>query len=143
EDVRERALQNLAGRREDEPRALLLRSIARDPEVIEPLVRALRSDDPALRAVAARGIELSGDPGTSDALARALGEERDPEAFRRMAVAAVTLGAAVPYRAVRGHLIGVEVGPEAMALAAGSAQGWGRREREEVARRLRSALRAE
>ncbi len=143
DDARERGFRALASRAAGDPRSLLLRSIARDPDVIEPLVRALRSEEPASRALAARGLELGGDEDAADAVARALVEERDPEAYRRMALAAASLGAKVPYRDVRPHLDSIDVGPEAMALAAASARAYSRRERDRVARLLRTGLRAE
>ncbi len=99
-------------------RSLLLRALARDDSVREPLIAALGAADPARRASAAQASAWLQDPRLGPALLRALRDERDAEAARRMAEAAAGLGLAVEPRVLLRLLSDPETAPEAMQLAA-------------------------
>ena len=143
DDLRERSLRALWHRRMPRPRAWLLRAIARDASVLPGLRDGLASDDPVLRATAARAIEVLGDPVIGPQLASALSREDNVEALRRLLTAATVLGVDVPISALHRHLASAETGPEAMAAAARSLPSYSARRREDLRRTLRAALRSD
>ncbi len=141
-DATERASAlRLVRRAKGEQRGILARSLARDPEVAEELYEALRSEDARTRAVAAHGIGLLGHGVRADELVRALRQESDPEAFRRLATAAFDLGIDVPAVAA-GWLSDRATAPEALLLAARSAPVASPARRARLAVALRRALRS-
>ena len=126
----------------DHDRTFTFRALARDPWVEPFLVQGLSSPRAHVRATAAHGLELLGtisDPGD---LQHALRDERDPEAFRRMAAAALALGVEVRLSELSSHLLDGETASEAMALGAVSLAASQGRERRAFRRLLRSNLRA-
>ena len=143
DDLRERSLRALWRQRMPRTRAWLLRAIARDPSVKPGLLEGLGSDDPSVRATAARAIEILGDRELAPHVTSALADERNVEAFRRLATAATVLGADVPIAALHRHLSSAETGPEAMAAAAASLPSYGVRQQEDLRRALRAALRSD
>ncbi|MDH5492999.1 MAG: HEAT repeat domain-containing protein, partial [Myxococcales bacterium] len=122
-------------------RGMVLRGLARDASVL-PIARAgLEAEAPADRAAAALTLELLGDEAASGSVARALLDEPDAEAFRRMAAAASRLGARVPMGALWERMDDLETLPEALALAS---LGWAEASepmQERIGRRMRAALR--
>jgi hypothetical protein len=100
-------------------RGLLLRAIARDASARGDILARLASDDPEARALAALSAEVDPHSSFVEPLLAALAEERDAEAYRRMASALGVLEVSVP---APGLLIArfddLPTGPEAMALAA-------------------------
>ncbi len=134
-------LEHLTGSR-DVPRTLLLRALARDPWVAPWLRKALGSSRAGRRAIGALGLEVLGDRSQGAFVVKALGSEQDPEAFRRMASAALALGAPAPFAVIEPRFDDPSVASEAMALAAGSAPEMSQRQRTELGEALRRALRA-
>lgn len=123
------------------PRGLLLRAVARDPDVAAALRTGLASDDATVRASSATALETLGDPDHAADVAAALVVERDPTAFRAQAEAVVTLGARVPVTAVLAQLDDADTAPEAMLVAAHGLERASLRQARELRRRLRRGLR--
>jgi len=123
------------------PRALRLRALARDPAVVAPVRAALSSSDPALRAAAGAAAEALLDGTLAPHLTDALDGETDPEAFRRMADAALRQGVAVRITALWPHLEDDATAPEALQLLAAAMPRASGTARTAAARALRLALR--
>jgi hypothetical protein len=135
------AALGLVRRTKGEQRNLLARALARDPGVSQRLLTGLGSGDATMRATAAHGIELLGRRIPGVALVRALREESDPEAFRRLATAAFNLGIDAPAMGAR-WFSDPETTPEALLLAAHSAPAASPAQRARLAARLRRTLRS-
>jgi HEAT repeat protein len=126
----------------DDERRMLLRALARDQEVSATLAAGIRQSSARTRAASAYGIELLGKATLGAALLRAMGDETDPEAFRRQASAAVRLGIYAPHRILKGHFSNPGTAPEAFVLAAKSSGTASERNRRDLAISLRRALRS-
>jgi HEAT repeat protein len=103
-------------------RNLWLRALARDRAVVEPIRAGLASKNAELRATAAFAAALLGDAELAPALLAALSLERDQEAARRMLEAAAQLGSQPSQSVLLRWLSDQEVAPEAMLLAAATAE---------------------
>lgn len=142
-------------------RGLVLRALARAPGLEPALIEGLRDSEAARRAYAALAVELwlgdarpiaaSADeqrPAISigERLARALREalraEDDPEAFRRMAHAALRVGLPVESAWVASRLDDGATAPEAMWLTASSIHRASLFERRRFGAHLRRSLHA-
>jgi len=102
-------------------RRLLLSGLARDDEALGAIIDGLAARRSSERATAAAAAALLGDTDAGPALLAALARERDHESGRRMASAARQLGVRAPLSALWPLLAIVETAPEAMLLAAASA----------------------
>ena len=127
----------------DDARGWLLRAVARDRSVEGRLRRALQADDPVERAIGAFGLELIGSADAAPWLVDALATESDPEAFRRMASSATTLGARVAPGSLWARMEDPRVAAEAMLLAAALAEDFDLRRRRRLGETLRRNLRAD
>lgn len=125
-----------------EPRTLVLRAVARDESAGRGLAARLASDDPRDRAAAALGLELLGDRAWGDAIERALVRERDAEAFRRLASAALATGVRVSPAVLTTALVDEATAPEALALAAAAGREMSFRQLRRRGEILRSSLRS-
>ncbi len=128
-------------------RRMVLRALARDHSVSQELISGLEASEAQLRASAALGIQMLGrdaphSRALKDALMRALRAERDAEAFRRQASAALDLGIEVPLPQLLGHLSNPATSAEAMLLAAESSARAEPRHRRRLAKSLRRSLRS-
>jgi HEAT repeat protein len=103
-------------------RRMLLCALARDPSVLGTAIAALSFANASQRATAARALGLLGDvKAAAAALSAALAVERDAEAKRRMLEAALELKLQVPLAQLWRSLGDPETAPEAMQLAAATA----------------------
>jgi len=128
-----------------EGEVLLLRALARDGSIGSRLREALRDPAPAAapsRVAAALGAEALGASELADVVRTALLRETDAEAFRRLADAARALGVVVPLAPLLARLDDLEMGPEALVLAASSLGLASPEERRDFAVRARRALHA-
>jgi HEAT repeat protein len=102
-------------------RRLQLSALARDPDALSAIREGLAAQRAGERAAAASAAALLGDGELAEGLISALERERDLDAARSMAQAALQLGARAP-RAGWWRLLSLrELAPEAMQLAAAGA----------------------
>ena len=123
-------------------RAVVLRALARDPDVARHLRKGLVAAWPRARASAALGAELLGDASLGPAVVEQLGVETDAEAFRRLASAALSLGATAPVAFLWRAMNDPATSGEAMELAALDVASRPWPERRRLGRVLRQALRS-
>ncbi len=121
--------------------ALVLRAVARDRSVGAHAARGLASEDSMRRSSGAHALELLGDRAYADEIAKAIDDERDAEAFRRLATAGAKLGSLAPLRVLRPWLGDPETAPEAMMLAASELESLERADRTELRMLFRASLR--
>ncbi len=119
-------------------------ALARDEAALGRLSEALEADEPYRRVLAALGLALLGPAaaGLRDRVASRLVVERDPRAFRALALAAFTVGARVDPARLADRFEDRQVGPEALRLAAEGIEGAASRTRRRLRRAMRRALRA-
>jgi len=124
-------------------RALLLRAVARDRSAHDEIIAWLSSDDAEKRAVAALSAEVHPDSSLVEPLISALASEEDPEAYRRIAGALSSLDVAVDAPALLiARFDDLQVGPEAMLLAAVAYEDANRWTQRRLGAAFRRALRA-
>ena len=124
------------------PRTLLLRALAQDPSVDDELLTILEHPIPLIRATAARAFAFLGDAEHLNELAEALQTESNPETVRRLCEAIARLEGKVALGILWRHINEPESAPEALALAALSADEASVRERRRLAVLMRQSLRA-
>lgn len=127
------ALRELPTRGPASARNLVLRAVAADLSVVPLLEERLGDANASIRAWAATGLGLVG-RSSGDKIRRALAEEEDIEAFRRLVDAALRHGAEIPERTLR--RFSGEPHAQASIFRSYGASSVGLRER----RRLRRAL---
>ena len=115
-------------------RSLVLRALARDPEVHDDVARALHAASASERASAATAARMLGDRELAGPVRDALLRERDRDAVRRLCEAALALSVQLPEASLQLWLDDPETAPEAAALATANAG-------EQPALSLRVALR--
>jgi HEAT repeat protein len=138
----ERAWAHLRG--DPSVRGAALAALAGDADVLDRLEAGLEADDPDVRATAALGVRLlgAGARPLRDGLAPRLIEERDPDAFRALALAALALGARVDPARIDARWWDAATAPEALWLAAANLDGAADRTRSRARRAMRRSLRA-
>ena len=125
-------------------RGAVLSGLARDPAIRERAEAGLEAEDASDRASAALALQLLGDDAraSAPAIAARLVDERDPMAFRGLALAALRLGARVDAARIDTRWWDASTAPEALWLTAHNLERAAPRTRRRARRAMRRSLRA-
>lgn len=125
-------------------RGATIAALGGDASVLDRLAAGLASAEAEERAHAALGVQLLGAAASELAptLARRLPGERDPTAFRAMALAALAVGARVDPARIDARWWDAATAPEALWLTAAALDEAAPRTRRRARRAMRRALRA-